>query len=368
MVIFTMYCSFPQSFRIPSRATVWLCGLLLLMLPAVFVPASQPRASMTRDVRIGVLAYRDQWTTLARWQPTAEYLNGTVAGHRFQIVTYDHTGLHNALNAGKLDFILTNTGHFLELKQSFGVVPVATLVNRHEDRPLTRFGAAVFARADRDDIVAFADLQGLRFVATGREAFGGFQMAWYELRKYGLDPFADFDVLQLTGLPQDQVVLTVRDRLADAGTVRTGVLERMAQEGKIDLNEFKIIGSRSDDSFPYLHSTPLYPEWPLARTSRTTPELAKAVAEALYALEPHSEPAVGARISGWTVPLDYGAAEAVLRELEVAPFVDPVDSRGRLGRFALWLMALLLLPVLVWAWYAARGRGSVDRGPDRYGS
>ena len=48
-----------------------------------------------------------------------------------------------------------------------------------------------------------------------------------------------------------------------AGTVRTDTMERMEAEGKIKISDFKII-NQMKDNFPFVHSTPLYPEWPIA--------------------------------------------------------------------------------------------------------
>lgn len=72
-----------------------------------------------------------------------------------------------------------------------------------------------------------------------KTAFGGFQMAWLELKNEGIDPFNDFSSLQFSGFPQDKIVYAVLNGKVDAGTVRTTTLERMAAEGLIDFNEFK---------------------------------------------------------------------------------------------------------------------------------
>jgi len=45
----------------------------------------------------------------------------------------------------------------------------------------------------------------------------------------------DFTELKFIGLPQDLIVYAVRDKKADAGAVRTGILESLASEGKINI-------------------------------------------------------------------------------------------------------------------------------------
>ena len=67
------------------------------------------------------------------------------------------------------------------------------------------------------------------------------------------------------GFPQDEIVFAVRDGLVDAGTVRTDILEHLADQGAIDMADFKVLNPRTSDVFPWLHSTRLYPEWAFAK-------------------------------------------------------------------------------------------------------
>jgi len=69
-------------------------------------------------------------------------------------------------------------------------------------------------------------------MAVSRNAFGGFQMAWRELIDAGVDPFEDLGQLRFIGFPQDDIVYSVIERRVDAGTVRSGTLERMKGAAK----------------------------------------------------------------------------------------------------------------------------------------
>ncbi|MEW8013200.1 MAG: PhnD/SsuA/transferrin family substrate-binding protein, partial [Candidatus Thiodiazotropha endolucinida] len=60
------------------------------------------------------------------------------------------------------------------------------------------------------------------------------------------------------------VVRAVLDGRADAGTVRTDTLERMAETGLIELERIKLLNPMPVADFPYRLSTRLYPEWPMA--------------------------------------------------------------------------------------------------------
>jgi hypothetical protein len=88
----------------------------------------------------------------------------------------------------------------------------------------------------------------------------------------------------------------------------------MEAEGKINMADFKVINS-INDGFPFVHSTRLYPEWPLAACSRADMKLRRAVAKALYLLK-NSDPAMqAAKVYSWTRPANYSDVTACLKEI-----------------------------------------------------
>ena len=70
------------------------------------------------------------------------------------------------------------------------------ITNLNFGNPFTVFGAVIFTRADRADIRELSDLDGKSFGAVSADAFGGFQMAWRELKQAGVDPYTDLSRLQ----------------------------------------------------------------------------------------------------------------------------------------------------------------------------
>ena len=83
-------------------------------------------------------------------------------------------------------------------------------------------------RLDHHDLNTIDDLRGQRFMAYDEESFGEWWMAWREIRDHGINPYRQFRELRFAGTSHDDVVYAVRDGIVDAGTVRTGQLERMA--------------------------------------------------------------------------------------------------------------------------------------------
>lgn len=271
-------------------------------------------------IKIGVLAHREE--SLKMWSPTAEYLTRTIPGHKFIVEAFDNASIGPAVERGKVDFVLTNPGSYIELETKYGVTRMLTLRNLRQGKPYTVFGSVIFTRTARTDIQQLSDLIGKSFMAVDKNAFGGFLMGWLEFKNHDIDPFQDFSELKFVGLPQDPIVLAVRDGKIDAGMVRTDTLERMAADGRIDMADFRVLNPQYVTGFPFALSTRLYPEWPFSRARHTSDELAQKVAIALLALPANSPEAKASKSAGWTVPLDYSSVHELYKILRVGPYHD----------------------------------------------
>ena len=300
----------------PRHERHYIC---LVIIFSILFPWSIP-ADAKQAVRIGALSIWGTQKTHQMWQPTVDYLNKELTNYRFslRILSLAETGA--AVQNKEIDFISTNPGNYIELETAYGVTRLVTLNKRRQGTSSPHFGAVIFTRADNKEIKTLYDLRGRSFIAVKQTAFGGFQMAWRELKQHGIDPFKDFMPLSFSGFPQDNVVYAVRDKRVAAGTVRTDTLERMAKENLINLREFKIIGKKSHTNFPFLHSTPLYPEWPFAKLAHTPLKLAKQITGSLLKLPENSVAAQAIQSSGWTVPLSYQPVRELMQELQIGPF------------------------------------------------
>ena len=144
-------------------------------------------------------------------------------------------------------------------------------------------------------------------------SFGGGKMAWRLLLDNNIDPRKHTAAFLEAGT-HDLVVRAVQNGRADVGTVRTDTLERMQSEGKINMDDFHIIHAIEDD-FPFVRSTRLYPEWPMAAMAQTSTDLSGRVATALQKLQAGSPAAIAANITGWIKPSDYSSVRDCLRTI-----------------------------------------------------
>lgn len=281
--------------------------------------------------------------TRKMWQPTINYLNKKVTGYKFKLKTLKLGQTTQAVERASISFIITNPGNYIDLESRFGISRLATLKTKKQNKSSNQFSAVIFTNNNRDDIQNLKDLNNKSFMGVKKKAFGGFQMAWLELKRNGIDPFKDFSSLQFSGFPQDKIVHAVLNGEVDAGTVRTTTLERMAAEGLIDINEFKILNKKTKSDFPYLHSTQLYPEWPVAKLKQTSEILAKIVSITLLKIDKDSFEAQQAKSSGWTVPLDYSPVRNLFKELNLPPYKQVLP--GFFERY--WLQSLLFLMLIL---------------------
>lgn len=299
-----------------TRLLVQLCCFLFL-----FCACPSQLCSASQSLKIGVLAKRGPELALSKWSPTADYLTSSLSGYHFEIIPLDFTEIHAAVRDGRVDFVLANSAFYVELEKLYGVSRIATLVNQHLiGQQTTTFGGVIFCRKDRTEIRDLTDFPGHSFMAVEQRSFGGWIMALREMHRLDIEA-ADFSSLQY-GMTHDAVVYAVRDGRVDCGTVRSDTLERMALDGKISLADFHIFNSRKHQGFPFLLSTDLYPEWPMAALEITPNKVARLVAAALMAMPVNHAAAQASKTAGWTIPLNYQPVHDCLLELRLGPYED----------------------------------------------
>lgn len=277
--------------------------------------------AVAEDIRIALRAHKGAQKGLEKWQATADYLSDKIPGYRFIMVPFENnSALNQAVSHDEFHFCITNPASAVEHKIRYAAQPLATLVNKRQGKGYSKFGSVIFTRSDRNDINKLNDLKGKVFLGVDELGFGGWRVAWRELLKNNINPYSDFKEVHFAGGKQQKVVYAVRDGKVDAGSVRTDMLERMAASGKIDLNNYKVIGKKETEGFPFLHSSELYPEWLFSATRTMDDQLKTQVITALFSIPSDGLAAKKGKYVGWISPLDYTPVENLLKELGVGPY------------------------------------------------
>ena len=317
--------------------------LVAFMVPAAATETAPPAAAL-QPVLIGVLSFRPIDQTLQQWTPMADYLSRSIPGHEFRVVPMNYPDLDRAVKDGRLDFVFTNPDHFVLLRNQTSLAPILTVMPQINGHPVTSFGGVIVSRSDRTDINRLEDLSGRSVASPSAESLGGNLMQLWEMRRQGIA----FPQVSYLGMPHDRSVQAVLDRTADAAFVRTGVLEGMAREGKLNLSDIKVINQKPKGDYPQVLSTALYPEWPFCSPGKTPEALVKAVTLALLSLEPGDPVTKASGIYGFSPPGDYSLVEAVMLRLRVHPGrMDEFDLRDVIGKYAFPLVGALTLLLLL---------------------
>ena len=319
-------------------------ALLFLVLLFTAMPAG---IAWGQDApfKIGVLAIRGPEQCLTLWSPTAEYLTRQIAGQRFSIVPLSHDQIYAAAKYGEVDFILANSSFYVGIEYWFQAKRIVTLKERRDGGVYAQYGGVIFCRGDRKEIRSLADLKGKSFMAVSEASLGGWLMAWREFKENKIDPYRDFKALRFSET-HDQVVYAVRDRLIDAGTVRTGTLEDLSAEGKIDLADFYVFPRLHPTEEPssYYCTTREYPGWPMASLKHIPDDLAEKVAVALLQMPADAPAAKAAGSAGWTIPLNYQPVHDCLKVLKVGPYEDlgQISFADVLKKYGPWIILAVI--------------------------
>jgi two-component system sensor histidine kinase TtrS len=285
-----------------KKGSVIVLALILFLCGVCLAAAETP-------VLIGVLAKRGTEQTIQAWQETGNYLSQELS-REVKIVPLKFVEIEPALQNRTIDFLLANSAFYARFQEKYHLKAIVTMVNKKGIYALDKFGGVLFTRKD-SKINKVQDIRGKRFMCVKFSSFGGAQMALRLLKESGINPEKDCSAYTEGGT-HDDVVMAVLNRQTDMGTVRSDTLERMAAEGKIRMDAFKVI-SEIKDGFQFVHSTRLYPEWPMAACEKCDPKLARAVAKALYLLEPTHKAATDSKVYSWTYPANYSDVTVCLR-------------------------------------------------------
>lgn len=341
-----------------NRLRVMVFALLGLLLSPL------ASADESRMVYIGVLSFLSKEETAERWSPTAEYLSDQIDGYQFEFVPKTYPELNEAAGAGTIDFVFTNPEHHVFLTNELGLSAFATLTAYSNGVPLDRFGGVLVTRAD-SNIQTLEDVHGRNVASVSRQSLGGYLAQRGLLLEHGVDLEGDVSSLQFTGMPHANAIYALQEGSVDVALVRTGVLENLFIRGEVDPADIRVLNQQSEDIFPQLLSTPLYPEWPFSAMPETPESLVTDVVVALLTLAPGQPAAVAGRYYGFAPPADYRPVDRLMEQLRVGPYAEPqrfdlIDIyRKYATSIALALSALLLLAMLM-IWQVSRINGRLQ--------
>jgi len=270
-------------------------------------------AAYASTVKVGVQAPRGALKAMKRWGEIGKYLSAET-GNKVELVPLNPSKTVDAVSSGQVTYMLSNPVLAVVLKEKHQATTLAT-VNRKSGE----YFAGVIISKKGSGIKTAADTKGKKGVAFKfKKSAAAYVFQVKHLKDKGIDPHKDFSSFK-EAKKQDDIVLAVKAGLADVGFVKSGLLEAMAKEGKISLDEFNIVDQASDD-LKHVHSTALYPQWSLSAATNANAAVSDSIRTALLKLTPEHAASKAAKIRGFVAPLSLDALLATLKSLHLPPF------------------------------------------------
>ncbi|CAJ1970001.1 unnamed protein product [Cylindrotheca closterium] len=198
----------------------------------------------------------------------------------------------------EIDFMYTDSGVYSCIGLEIGAQPLATTIARLKARgreyEVDVLSGAMITLADTKDIDSVEDLKGKIIGAHSFSDFASAQSQFYEMQKNGMDYITDPKQVVFTG-NDEETVRGVLDGRWDVGFVRTGQVEKTLDPSTnkiVDVSLLNVLEQKNNimtngEVFPFLHSTPVFPEWPLAAKESVDALVAEEVANAMIAMKYH---------------------------------------------------------------------------------
>ncbi len=285
---------------------------ILRSLALALITLFAAQVTHAADLKMAVNAPRGA-IDAQKWVAIVDQL-AAKTGKTIEVVPYSPAKIDDAIANGEVDFGLLNPVSAVVVIEKFKAKPLATLKAKG-----TAFFAGVIFAKKSSGITKPADLKGKKVKAFNIGASAGaYVFQTYHLLQQGIDAHKDFASFK-DAKKQDEIVLAVKLGLADAGFVRSGMLESMVKEEKISLDEFVILDQQKDD-LKLVHSTVLYPEWFLVAAAKTDMGLVKKVQDAALKVKASDESAKSAEIDGFVEPQNLDGLRKALKALKLAPY------------------------------------------------
>jgi ABC-type phosphate/phosphonate transport system substrate-binding protein len=278
------------------------------------------RAAEEERVTFGVLVWNGKSKGAQQWEAVGRHIAQRL-GRPVDIEPLEFKEVLPAAEAGSVHFFTADPSMFVTAQRDYGAKPVLTMKNATVGTD--SIGSVIFTAADNQAVNSLSGLQGKKFGALRRWSFAGWQMAEKEFADAGIDVYSFVHTLRFFETPQ-AVIKAVISGAVDAGTVPTGLLEREAANGEIQMEDVKILEKKFHSGFPYACSTVLYPGFVLARTAAVDDKLANQVAEVLKELSPDDPALKDAGVAGWVDPLDYSGIKELHGQLKGMEAAEPL--------------------------------------------
>ncbi|UWR13571.1 PhnD/SsuA/transferrin family substrate-binding protein [Sulfitobacter mediterraneus] len=285
--------------------------------------AAMAQGTSDNEIRVGILATEGATRALEAWTPTIDLLNNAARNqsspYRFKIEPHTDLTLLDGIADEQIDLFLGDPATFVVGEVESGARALLSVAHMWNGVTYDETGAVVFVRAD-SDIRSFEDVSGRPIMGVAAQEMTGWQLAQQEFRKSRLEPDDFGSDLMFSGGNQREVVYAVQTGLVDVGVIRAGVLENLAKQGALSLDDFRPLGAMDHDGYPFWVSTPLYPDWVISAVPDVPEEVLALVINSLLSVTEDSDVSQSAGGVVWQAPQNYQTVHELLISLRARPY------------------------------------------------
>ena len=317
---------------------LWLKYTIFLLFSFLLTFSVKAAANQLTEITIGIQSFLDKGITHQYWQKTADYLSQKNPGYIFNIVvidTPDDSLLYKMVQDEKVDYIITQPITAIELNRLHNTTIELT---KNDSTDTDQLGSVIFTSSSNLTINNIESLKGGSFAASSPKRLGGWVLALDYLTEQGVNPYQDFSKIIFLG-SQDKIVDSVINGLVDAGSVRTGVLEKMIELNRLDKSQIKVLDSKLD--FPYLLSTYLVSEWVFSSLQRHDSKLTFQLKKQLLDYKYHNQ------VNQWKKAKNYNSVHTLIRKYRIGTYKDPLYIKYYRQNFVPIIISVLLAGYLI---------------------
>lgn len=245
-----------------KRMTVVFVRMVLLLGVAVWAAPSRAQIRLAIVPRLSSVEMNTMFT------PLADYLSRETGEKVTLIIPKDFDAFKSLIQSGQADLGYANPLIYVQLRKNAALEPLALAA---EPKAGTRMRGMIITRMD-SGIKSLPDLKGKRLIFVDKDSPAAYLFPVLLLSRAGIDPEKDFIRLPFAK-KQDNVIMAVFSRAADAGAMREGDLEKM--KDKVDLSQIRIIAY-----------TDYLPNWTLFALPSLAKDKSQRVRDALLKLRP----------------------------------------------------------------------------------
>ena len=210
------------------------------------------------------------------WQLSFDRLNRHSKYHfTAQFLTAEQ--LNQQLNNDELDFVICDAIDYLRFEQEHGILRLLTRSKNYSDSYFSLEAISVYTHNNNSDITRLLDLKDKHIGVL----MGNTSVAQIFLKKFlfnhGLIIDTNIHIQSFQKL--SQLMTYMNNGKLDAILTKSGLVERQLEPAEQD--KLRLINPRHAWQAPFLHSSVLIPEWPIAKAWFIDEQLAKEVVSLL---------------------------------------------------------------------------------------